>query len=271
MEKIISSDNSSYKKFKKLKQKKYREELGLFLAEGHKFLDFNEIPEAIIIKDSYYDEIEERVNKRFFDNSLNSDSNNNIKIYILDEKLFKELSTQENSQGIIFVYPVKNGSIESLENNIVVLDRVADPGNLGTIIRLCDAAGFRDILLTKGSVDCYNDKVVRSSMGSIFAMNIVYMEEKEVLSLLEERGYETFVTALAKDSINYNEIVLKGKNAIVFGNEGQGVSQNFLNIADNKVIIPIYGTAESLNVAVASGIMLYKVRELLNINSYKTL
>ena len=255
MEKIISSENNSYKKFKKLKQRKYREEMGLFLAEGHKFLDFQEIPEAIIIKDSYYDEIGERVVSKF---------QYSVKTFILDSKLFKELSTQENSQGIIFVYPTRTGSVEKLEDNIVVLDRVADPGNLGTIIRLCDAAGFKDILLTKGSVDCYNDKVVRSSMGSIFAMNIVYMEEREVLSLLEEREYETFVTALAKDSINYNEIVLKGKNAIVFGNEGQGVSENFLNFAKQKVIIPIYGTAESLNVAVASGIMLYKVRELLN-------
>lgn len=257
MEKIISSENSSYKKFRKLKQRKYREELGLFLAEGHKFLDFQEIPEGIIIKDSYYQEIKERVAKRFHNNQ-------NIKIYILDSKLFRELSTQENSQGIIFVYPIKSGSVEKLENNIVVLDRVADPGNLGTIIRLCDAAGFKDILLTKGSVDCYNDKVVRSSMGSIFAMNMVYMEESEILSLLEAEGYETFVTALAKDSINYNEVLLKDKNAIVFGNEGQGVSENFLKMADCKVIIPIYGTAESLNVAVASGIMLYKVRELLN-------
>ncbi|MGL4567229.1 MAG: TrmH family RNA methyltransferase, partial [Fusobacteriaceae bacterium] len=156
MEKIISSENNSYKKFKKLKQRKYREEMGLFLAEGHKFLDFQEIPEAIIIKDSYYDEIGERVVSKF---------QYSVKTFILDSKLFKELSTQENSQGIIFVYPTRTGSVEKLEDNIVVLDRVADPGNLGTIIRLCDAAGFKDILLTKGSVDCYNDKVVRSSMG----------------------------------------------------------------------------------------------------------
>ncbi|MGL6099858.1 MAG: TrmH family RNA methyltransferase, partial [Fusobacteriaceae bacterium] len=124
--------------------------------------------------------------------------------------------------------------------------------------------GFNDILLTKGSVDCYNDKVVRSSMGSIFSMNLIYMEESDILSLLEEREYKSFVTALAKDSIDYNMVKLVNRNAIVFGNEGQGVSDNFLKIADNKVIIPIYGTAESLNVAVASGIMLYKVRELLN-------
>ncbi|MGL6131043.1 MAG: TrmH family RNA methyltransferase [Fusobacteriaceae bacterium] len=255
MEKIMSSENNSYKKFKKLKQKKYRDELGLFLAEGHKFLDFKEIPEAIIIRDNYYEEISERVQERF---------QYSVKTFILDSKLFKELSTQENSQGIIFVYPIKHGSTENLQDNIVILDRVADPGNLGTIIRLCDAAGFNDILLTKGSVDCYNDKVVRSSMGSIFSMNLIYMEESDILSLLEEREYKSFVTALAKDSIDYNMVKLVNRNAIVFGNEGQGVSDNFLKIADNKVIIPIYGTAESLNVAVASGIMLYKVRELLN-------
>lgn len=252
MEKIISSENSNYKKFKKLKQKKYREELGLFLAEGHKFLDFCQIPEAIIIKDDCPPEIRERAEKF------------QVKSYVLDSKLFRDLSSQENSQGIILVYKTRAGEISEIHDNIVILDRVADPGNLGTIIRLCDAAGFKDLLLTKGSVDCYNEKVVRSSMGSIFSMNIIYLDEGDVFNLLEEKHYKVFVTALTEDSISYTDIKLSHKNAIVFGNEGQGVSQNFLNEADEKVIIPIYGTAESLNVGVASGIMLYKVRELLN-------
>lgn len=251
MEKIISSENANYKKFKKLKQKKYREEYNLFLAEGHKFLDFSEIPEAIIIKDDYYHEIKERAEKF------------SSKIFVLDSKLFRELSSQENSQGIILVYKMKRGDLALLQDNIVILDRVADPGNLGTIIRLCDAAGFKDIILIRGSVDCYNDKVVRSSMGSIFSMNILYLDEGDTFNLLEENHYKIFVTALAKDSIDYDRIKLSHKNAIVFGNEGQGVSENFLKAADEKVIIPIYGSAESLNVGVASGIMLYKVRELL--------
>ena len=158
---------------------------------------------------------------------------------------------------------MKKGDLSILNNNIVVLDKIGDPGNLGTIIRVADAGGFKDILLTKGSVDCWNEKVVRSSMGSILNMNILYLEEEEMISFLKEKGYKMEVTALDKTSIEYTQMSLSEKNAIIFGSEGNGVSQRFLEISDEKLIIPIYGIAESLNVAMACGIILYKTREIL--------
>lgn len=253
MDYINSLENNTIKKIKKLKIKKYREEEQLFIAEGRKFLDFTFEPEIIVFRENYEiaGEIEEKLEKF------------QCRKIIVSEKVFGQLTSQENSQGVIVVYPYIKGSLEKLQKNIVVLDKIGNPGNLGTIIRVADAAGFKDIILTKGSVDCYNEKVVRSSMGSILNMNILYMEEEELITFLKREGYKIEVTALDKDSVSYTEMKLTERNAIVFGSEGDGVSQNFLKMCDEKIIIPIYGIAESLNVAMACGIILYKTKEIL--------
>lgn len=254
MEFINSLDNSTIKKVKKLKQRKYREEEKKFLAEGRKFLDFTYTPDLIILKENFED----------FENITTKLERFDCRKIVVNDKIFKDLTSQENSQGVILVYPYCETNIGKINNNIIVLDKIQDPGNLGTIIRATDAAGFKDIILTKGSVDCYNEKCVRSSMGSIFNMNIVYMEELQLIQFLKEKKYKFLVTALENNSIEYTDITLSEKNAIIFGSEGNGVSDNFLKVADETVIIPIYGSAESLNVAMASGIILYKVRELMN-------
>ncbi len=247
---IKSKENKFFKRIRKLKTKKHRDKEKLFIAEGHKFLDFKEVPKYIVVREDC-DRYEEKIGAFHCEK------------YTFSEPLFNEITTQENSQGIILVYEMRDGKMEALEDNIVVLDRVQDPGNLGTIIRVADAAGYKDIILTKGSVDVYNDKCVRSSMGSLFNMNILYRDAGELLEDLKERGYKLSVTALATDAVSYSQMKLGEKNAIIFGNEGQGVAQEIIDTSDQKVIIPIYGSAESLNVAMASGIMLYKCRELL--------
>lgn len=253
MDYINSLENITIKKIKKLKIKKYREEEQLFIAEGRKFLDFDFSPEILIFHENYL--ITEEIQKKI-------DRFQCRKIQVSD-KVFSQLTSQENSQGVIVIYPMKKGDLNILEDNIVVLDKIGDPGNLGTIIRVADAAGFKDILLSKGSVDCWNEKVVRSSMGSILNMNIVYLEEEKLISLLKEKEYKMEVTALDKSSIEYTKMNLSKKNAIIFGSEGNGVSQKFLEESDEKLIIPIYGIAESLNVAMACGIILYKTKEVL--------
>ncbi|MDO4589529.1 MAG: RNA methyltransferase [Fusobacterium sp.] len=253
MDYINSLENITIKKIKKLKIKKYREEEQLFIAEGRKFLDFDFSPEILIFHENYL--ITEEIKKKI-------DRFKCRKIQVSD-RVFSQLTSQENSQGVIVIYPMKKGDLNILEDNIVVLDKIGDPGNLGTIIRVADAAGFKDILLSKGSVDCWNEKVVRSSMGSILNMNIVYLEEEKLISLLKEKEYKMEVTALDKNSIEYTKMNLSKKNAIIFGSEGNGVSQRFLEESDEKLIIPIYGIAESLNVAMACGIILYKTKEVL--------
>lgn len=251
MEKITSSENNQFKFLKKLKQKKYREEFSLFLAEGDKFLDFQITPEYIIINEEVLELLKNKIEQK------------QCRKLVLTKQLFAQLSSQESSQGVILVYKTSYSNLENMGKNLVILDRVADPGNLGTILRLCDASGFKDIILVDGCVDVYNEKVVRSSMGSIFGVNFIYLPEEKIFEFLEKNSYKVFVTALDDSSIKYTEVKLSDKNCFVFGNEGKGVSQDFLNRASEKVIIPIYGIAESLNVAVASGIFLYKMRELL--------
>lgn len=245
MQIITSKSNNLFKKIKKLQIKKYREQEKLFMAEGRKFLDFNIKPKYIIVseakKDSY--ELEEE------------------NLIIMSDNLFKEISSQQNSQGLIFIYKFINSDINLIKNNIVILDQIQDPGNLGTIIRLVDAVGIKDIILLKGSVDIYNEKVIRSSMGSIFNLNIIYMEKNEMIQLLHDAEYNIISTALIENTVDYKEMVLQNKNAIIFGNEGNGVSKELLDISNQTVKIPIYGIAESLNVAIASGIILYKWRE----------
>lgn len=252
MEIIESKENKLIKFLKKLKQKKYRDSEDKFLAEGHKFLDYEYEPELIILREDVFQEkIYEDKIKKF-----------TSKISVLSQKIFEDLSSQEHSQGIILLYNKKKEKLDVLSSDIVILDDVADPGNLGTIIRICDATNFKDIILTKGSVDVYNEKVIRASMGSILNVNIYYFEKKEIIKFLKENNYSVISTFLDKTAVPYTKIELKKKNAIVFGNEGRGISQDFVEISNYKTIIPILSNTESLNVGVATGIILYKIREL---------
>ena len=255
MEIIKSKENKLIKELKKLKHKKYRDFENKFLAEGIKFLDYIQyIPEMIIIREDILEN----------ENYLDKISKFNVKKIFIDKKIFSDLSSQENSQGILILYKKKNFNIKNLSDDIVILDDISDPGNLGTIIRICDATNFKDLILTKNSVDAYNDKVIRASMGSILNINLIYMEREDILQILREKKYHSFATYLDKNILPYNKLKIKDKNAIILGNEGRGVGKDFLKIADTKTIIPILGNSESLNVAVASALILYKFRELQN-------
>lgn len=250
---INSKENNTFKKIKKLKLKKYRDQEELFLAEGTKFLDFEKIPKYIIINEGFsFENIKEKIEKF------------SCEKYILSSKLFFSISSQENSQGIILVYSKEKNDLTSLDSNLIVLDKISDPGNLGTIIRTVDAAGFKDIILTIGSVDAYNEKTIRSTMGSIFNVRLHYLDSDFLIDFLKERKYKIISTTLEKDSIFYTDMKLEEKNAFIFGNEGNGISKKIINSSHEKIIIPIYGSAESLNVAMACGIIVYKVKELIN-------
>ena len=222
---IVSRDNKQYKFLKKLKDKKYRDQNNVFLAEGEKFLKENIHFSKIIINESKYKYFEDKYNISKYDNVL-----------VLAENLFEQISTQETSQGILLIYSKNAKRLDEIKGDVVVLDDVQDPGNIGTIIRTMIATKFINLLLTKSSVDVYSPKVVRATMGGIFKVNVIYSD--------------------------YSEVVLnKNNNAYVFGHEGNGISQEILNQLDQKAIIPIYGDIESLNVSVAVAVFLYKMRE----------
>lgn len=246
---ISSLENENIKNWMKLKKRKHREEQKLFLAEGRKFLEYPERAKSLLAREDVC--LEEDIRKRF-----------SCPIYRLSKKCFEKISSQENSQGIILVYSRVEALLEECVEQVLVLDDVQDPGNVGTILRLADAAGFSDILLTENCADVYNEKVVRSSMGSIFHVRTHPMKKEEILAFLKEKNYAVTVTTLQEDSIPYTDLEVKGKNAFVFGNEGHGISEDFLALAFQKIIIPISGKAESLNVAMALGIIIFYLRDL---------
>ncbi|WP_156300384.1 TrmH family RNA methyltransferase [Streptobacillus canis] len=249
---IVSTDNRYYKLIKKLNEKKYRDEAGVFLAEGEKFLEEKNNFSKVIVKESKYMYYEEKYNISKHEN-----------LTVLSDKLYDSISTQANSQGILFIYSKHSSNLSELSGDVIILDAIQDPGNIGTIIRTMVATNYKTLLLTKSSVDVYSPKVVRATMGGIFNVNIIYEEKENIIKFLKDNNYNIISTALSEESVDYRKVILKkGKNAYVFGNEGGGVSDEFLEVSDQKAIIPIYGQIESLNVSIALGVYLYKMREM---------
>ena len=179
-----------------------------------------------------------------------------VKKFIVNEKITKLISQTESPQGIFAIVKIKEFSVDFKEKRFVILDRIQDPGNLGTIIRTSDAAGFNTVILDKGSVDPFNPKVIRSSQGSLFHLKVVNSDIKKIIEKLKENGVKILGTS-PKGSTVYTDVDIEDRLGIVFGNEANGIRDDVLSICDETIRIPIYGKAESLNVSVSSGIILY--------------
>ena len=255
MQVISSKDNEFIKHIKKLKDKKYRDINKEFIIEGIKL-----IKEAIEEKA----QIKQIV---ICDNCQNTDIIPKDLMYeiakyeciYVTEKIFSSITDVNTPQGILAIIGRNNeeAQIDYTQDIIVALDGIQDPGNLGTILRTIDSIGLNQILVSKGTADSYNPKVVRSTMGAIFRVKIIECEDLEkTLKEVKKQKYELVITSLQTKisiyDIDYN------KKVIVIGNEGNGVSQNIQNIADEKVKIPMLGKTESLNASVATGIVLYE-------------
>ncbi|MGE5627620.1 MAG: TrmH family RNA methyltransferase [Solirubrobacterales bacterium] len=250
MEYIISRENPVIKETKKLKDKKHREDRKQFFIEGVRFVsealesDF-EIPLLFICQDSDI-------------NIENFNIKSNTRVYSLPQKVFKEISFTENPQGIAAV--VNYSSIKPKGSNgfYILADRVQDPGNLGTIIRSAHASGALGTIVTKGTVDVYNDKTLRSTMGSIFHIPVIIDNDLSFINKLKAQGFKLVVSSLEAEN-NFFEEDLRDNIIIALGNEGAGISDEVSNISDIKVKIPMPGGAESLNVSAAASIMMFEV------------
>ncbi|GFZ30530.1 RNA methyltransferase [Clostridium zeae] len=251
---IESNDNKHFKELKKLKEKKYRKQLGLYIIEGLRFVE--EAVKANAVIDEII--IDEAKQEKFEDIYLKVSDD---KITLLKSSLFNQLSSTENPQGIIAV--IKTGSSENNYKGsfYVLLDKLQDPGNVGAIIRTAHAAAVDGIIVRDGTVDIYNDKTLRSTMGSIFHTNIIEDKNLEVVQKFKEDGFKLLASSLDTD-FNYYEVDLSDKIILVVGNEGNGVSDEIYQLCDLKAKIPMPGNAESLNASVAASIMIYeKVRQ----------
>ena len=186
-------------------------------------------------------------------------------VYVTN-KIFSTITQVTNPQGIMAVIEKKsnNQEIDFSQDIIVALDDIQDPGNLGTILRTVDSVGLNQIIVSKGTVDAFNSKVVRSTMGAIFRVNIIEVDDLiETIKMIKKHHFKLVVTSLQTEQsiydINFN------KKIIVIGNESNGVSEVIQDMADEKAKIPMIGKTESLNASVATGIVLYEyVRQKLN-------
>ena len=254
---IESKENNLFKNIKKLKERKNRNKSSKYIIEG-----FRLVQEAFKAKVNidYLIITEDALGKS--DKFLLEYITKDAKIYKVNDSLFKELVSTENPQGILAVINMNVMPLEANGDFYLLCDKLQDPGNLGTIIRTSHAAGVQGIILTKGTVDIYNEKTIRSTMGSIFYIPIHYDDDN--LSLVKElknKGFNLVVTSLETNK-DFFEEDLRGKVILTVGNEGNGVSKEVLDLSDTKVKIPMPGNAESLNVAIATSVIMYeKVRQ----------
>ncbi len=184
--------------------------------------------------------------------------NNDIETYVVNYSVLKSIGNTENPQGIVSVINYFKKEKLDLQNGFYILvDKVQDPGNMGTIIRTAHAAGALGVITTKGTVDIYNEKTLRSTMGSIFYIPIIEDENLEVVKSLQKKGFKLLVSSLDTNS-NFYDVNMENNIIIAVGNEGNGISEVLNTLSDIKAKIPMPGAAESLNVAVACSIMTFE-------------
>jgi TrmH family RNA methyltransferase len=274
MELITSVNNQHVKDVANLKLKKYRTESGLFFAEG-----LRAVQEAVVyaeVTDLFFTAVEEEKLSEI----LKAAKEKGVRLYQADAKVMAKLSDTKTPQGVLAVIRIPEHGLPKLrpgalqlkadkrrhsvgmetDNNapVIILDRIQDPGNLGTIIRTADAVGALGLILLEGCVDAYSPKVVRASMGSLFHLPVVQeIFPEEALTWCYRHGYEPAATAMQGASNLYKTDISK-KMAFIFGNEANGVSEELQAAAETRLFIPMAGQAESMNVAMAAGIVLFE-------------
>lgn len=255
MQLITSKDNEIIKDIRKLKEKKYRDLAGKYIIEGVKIikeaLNENANIDMVIICDDC-------IKNGNIEAKLMYEIAKYNCIYVT-EKIFNSITDTTNPQGILAVINMNNKEqkIDYEQDLIVALDGIQDPGNLGTILRTVDSVGLTQIIVSKNTTDVYSPKVVRSTMGAIFRVK-VKQEENLIQTLKEAKKHKYKILSTSLETNNSLYDIKLNKNVIVIGNEANGVSKEILEMADNKVKIPMLGKTESLNASVATGIILYE-------------
>ena len=236
---IESINNEQIKEIRKLKEKKYRDETNLFLVEGDHLVKeaykAGYLKKLIVTEDIYDFDVEKLL---VTDKVINSISDlNNVKVIGVCSKISSELN---------------------LDKNILILDGVQDPGNLGTIIRSCVAFDIDNLVLSNECVDLYNSKVIRSTQGMIFNINIIRDDLKNTIKLLMDNNYIIYGTNV-NNGIDVKDVKNTEKYAIILGNEGNGISDDVNALVDKNIYIKMNENCESLNVSVSGSIILYEL------------
>lgn len=248
---ITSSKNEKFKYFKSLKTKKARSLNEQFAVEGIKSvrdaIGAGADIDAILVSAEFYEK-----------QSL--DIPTDLSIYVIGNEIFASLSDTEAPQGIIAVINQREKELlPDLQKAYIYCDKIQDPGNLGTIIRTADAAGFGGVILSDGCVEMYNPKTVRASMGSFFNIDVFDGISADRLLMMKSLGFSVVCGVLSDNSVCYTDADFTKPTVVVVGNEANGISDEVKKLSDVDIKIPIDGAAESLNAAIAAAIIMYEV------------
>ncbi len=254
---ITSAANPQIKRIMQLQKKsRARMEQGAFVTEGIKMFEESKAGGYLMkayVSESFYEE-KQQEDPDYFDV---------FPYEIVSDRVLKEASDTLTPQGIMAVvkkpvYDLKT-IITAPDANLLLLEDIRDPGNLGTILRTAEGAGVTGIILSKSSVDMYNPKVIRSTMGAIYRMPFIYAEVfKDVLIQIKKNNISVYASYLNAGQ-TYDEVNYQDKCAILIGNEANGLSSETASMSDQYIKIPMEGNVESLNAAVAAAILMYEV------------
>jgi len=252
MEIITSKNNAVIVAASKLSDKKYRERTGTFAFEGIKL--FSEAFSAgvcfsrVFVTETAYEKYREMLC------ALPEGI-----LTLVSDAVYEKLSFESAPQGVFSVAKYFSPKPKAQTSFVLLLDGVADPGNFGAILRSAEAFGVDTVYMGKNGADLYNPKTVRACMGSLFRTDVRRTESIEnEIALLKQSGFRIFATALKRDSLDIRDVDFLGKIGFVIGNEGHGVSEEVIGACDGTVIIPMREGPESLNAAVASGVVMWE-------------
>lgn len=253
---ISSTSNAQMKHLVQMQKKaKLRKEEQAFVIEGTKM--FEEALQGNLIKKAYFSE------RYWKEKAEGSSYLGNIQYEIVTDTVLKEVSDTMTPQGVMAIvkmpqYDLKE-LIEKEKVNLVLLENLRDPGNLGTIVRTAEGAGMDAIILSKESVDIYNPKVIRSTMGAIYRMPIIYVDcFSDCLINLQKSGIVIYAAHL-KGKNDYDKEQYVKKMGLLIGNEANGLTEEIANLSNCLVKIPMEGKVESLNAAIAAAILMYEI------------
>lgn len=255
---ITSASNAKIKQVIQLqKKRKERESTGLFPAEGIRL--FQEIPsdrlDQIFVSESFLDREDAEELLSGLDDQ---------EIFIVKDSVFESMCDTKTPQGILALVRRQERTLEEILSIsetpfFMMAENLQDPGNLGTILRTGEGAGITALILSKGTVDIYSPKVIRSTMGSLFRVPFLYVEDMaETAKLLQEKGIQVYAAHL-EGSVPYDEPDYRKPAALLVGNEGNGLTDRTAEACSRRIRIPMEGQVESLNAAMSAGILMYEV------------
>ena len=254
---ITSTANQQVKLLVQLnKKRKLRDERGVFVVEGPKM--FREAPkeriEKVYFSETFYEKHKETLTKR-----IQADG---LEFEVMQDHIFKTASDTQTPQGVLCIVRQQASDLKTLleaeKPLLLLLENLQDPGNLGTILRTAEGAGVTGVILSKGCVDLYNPKTIRSTMGSIYRVPFYVTKDlPATIGKLKKEQVKLYAAHL-KGTMQYDEPDYRGRTAFLIGNEGNGLSDEIAGLADSYIKIPMEGQVESLNAAISASLLMYE-------------